>query len=104
MWELTMFVDENIWRCARLSSGNGGLHAIDPKLNVAPFATDAVVVPLILLQRLVDHILVGRSESLLTARFIVERAVETVALVGLIADHFKMIWDALAAELHAAVD
>ena len=80
-----------------------GLGAVDVKPDARAFTTNLVVVPIILLENLVDHARLGLGQHRAPAGFIIETTPPALAHVGLIADHFVMVGDALGTNLNAGV-
>ena len=65
------------------------------KPDARAFTTNLVVVPIILLENLVDHARLRLGQHRAPAGFIIETTPPALAHVSLIADHFVMVGDAL---------
>src|SRR5688572_9272345 len=81
------------------------LQAVDPDRDSRPFRPNDVVVPVIPAQDFVDCNHVGRDQHAISPRLVINRAPPIrIAQVALITCDFGRIGNALAADLHAAVD
>ena len=97
--------DDACVRNARLAlDPNGGALAVEEEEDLRAARDDLVAVPVADLFEARDVVCVRLREHLVAARLVVERAGVARADVRLEAGHFiGRVWDALAAELHAAI-
>ena len=80
-----------------------GLGAVDIQPDAWAFAADFVLVPIVGLKDLVDHASLRLGQHTAPAGFIVQRPPPALTHIGLIADHFVVVGDALGADLNTGV-
>ena len=82
-----------------------GRHIIDPRTNTSTLCPNAICVPAVFLDNLVDGSQISRlTHNFVPTRFVIQLTPPTVARIHLVADHLRTVGLSHAPDLNARID